>query len=175
LFSRISLFVPKSTKEKDVAQLVCRKHIKQVGDILLVVFKWTKTLQTGGRNLVVPLVSIPGSILCPVTAYKVMSHLVPAPPSSPAFVYPSSLSPIPYRDFQQVFKQLVGLTGRDPPGYSSHSFRRGGASYAFKVGVPGELIQTQGDWVSECYKRYLQMDVGQRLKVVQSMAHAISS
>lgn len=38
--------------------------------------------------------------------------------------------------------------------YTGHSFRRGGATYAFRSGVPGELIQVMGDWKSDAYKRY---------------------
>ena len=45
--------------------------------------------------------------------------------------------------------------GLDPNHYSSHSFRRGGATWAFKCGVSAELIQLQGDWKSDAYKLYL--------------------
>ena len=44
---------------------------------LLVVFKWSKTNQSGGRVHMIPLVILPGSPLCPVTAYKNMCGLLP--------------------------------------------------------------------------------------------------
>ena len=44
----------------------------------------------------------------------------------------------------------------DAAGFTGHSFHRGGASWAFQSGIPGELIQVCGDWVSDAYKRYLE-------------------
>jgi hypothetical protein len=38
--------------------------------------------------------------------------------------------------------------GKDPDEYSSHRFRRGGASWAFSAEVPSELIQLYGDCVA---------------------------
>lgn len=43
---------------------------------------------------------------------------------------------------------LLRCVTRDIP------FCRGGATYAFRSGVPGELIQVMGDWKSDAYKRY---------------------
>jgi hypothetical protein len=42
------------------------------------------------------------------------------------------------------------------PGYiTGHSFRRGGASHAFNIGLPSEFIQAQGDWKSTAYLQYI--------------------
>ena len=57
--------------------------------------------------------------------------------------------------FNAKFKQLVAVTGRDASSFSSHSFCRGGASWALQCGVPGEVVQSLGDWRSDCYKQYL--------------------
>jgi len=45
----------------------------------------------------------------------------------------------------------------DSTSYSPHSFRRGGATFAFEAKVPSELIKAQGDWCSDCYLIYLEM------------------
>ena len=47
--------------------------------------------------------------------------------------------------------------------FTGHSFRRGGASWAFRSGVPGELIQICGDWASDSYKRYLEFSTQNKL------------
>jgi len=47
----------------------------------------------------------------------------------------------------------------DPQSFSPHSFRRGGASFAFECNVPGEFIKFQGDWRSDGYLVYLEMSV----------------
>ena len=36
-----------------------------------------------------------------------------------------------------------------------HSFRRDGAFFYFKSGIPGEIVQLFGNWASDCYIRYL--------------------
>ena len=41
----------------------------------------------------------------------------------------------------------------------------GGASFVFRVKVPGELIQVQGDWASDAYLQYLSIPLDQRIQV----------
>ena len=60
-----------------------------------------------------PLVSIPGSPLCPVTAFKHMCEMLPTSEHSPAFLFPNGSG--------VVLSCLIGL---DNKLYSSHSFRR---------------------------------------------------
>ena len=57
--------------------------------------------------------------------------------------------------------------------YSPHSFRRGGASFAFPCNVPAEIIQRQGDWQSDAYLIYLEMSSAQKRRAVNSMASHI--
>ena len=57
-----------------------------------------------------------------------------------------------YKVFTFFLKRLcvilssLGLPARD---YACHSFRRGGASFAFCAGLPVELIKILGDWHSD--------------------------
>ncbi len=54
--------------------------------------------------------------------------------------------------------------------YSTHSFRRGGgATLAFQAGVPADLIQLQGDWKSDSYKKYLNFTLSDKLHVAELM------
>jgi hypothetical protein len=41
-------------------------------------------------------------------------------------------------NFKKVLKSLIKSIGKDPDEYSSRSFRRGGASWAFSAEVPSE-------------------------------------
>jgi hypothetical protein len=45
----------------------------------------SKTIQFGERLLIIPIVAIPGSSLCPVKAYLNMVKLVPAVNDAPAY------------------------------------------------------------------------------------------
>jgi hypothetical protein len=111
------------------------------------------------------------SVLCPVSAYREMCHLIPAPSSSPAFCLPCDkrFRSLSYYQFQKCFKKLIVKTGRDATRYSSHSFWRGGANWAFKSNVPSDLIQKHGDWKSDAYKKYLEFDFEQRGLVAKCM------
>ena len=64
--------------------------------------------------------------------------------------------------------------GLDPNAFSSHSLRRAGATWAFQSQVPGELIQTHGDWTSTAYLRYLDFSLNERLQVAEKMIDEIT-
>ena len=114
----------------------------------------------------------PDSILCPVRAYKRMLEAIPAPKDSSAFVIPVNrrLTDFTYSRFQKCLKSLITLTGRNPRLYSSHSMRRGGATSAFMAGVPTKVIQTQGDWASDSYLRYIKLPASERLELAEKLA-----
>ena len=80
------------------------------------------------------------------------------------------LMPLTYAGLMNKLRAVLESAGYNPSLYSSHSFQRRSASYAFASGVSPLLIQLQGDWVSDSYKRYLEFDVGQRA-VVARMVH----
>ena len=118
----------------------------------------------------------PESVLCPVLAFKNMISDTPASVHDPAFVRRTDkgrIKPLLYKHLQEKIKNLISKTGRDPQLYSSHSFRRGGCTWAFKAGVPTDLIQHHGDWLSDCYKRYLAFDFKEKLSVSEAMARKI--
>ncbi len=121
--------------------------------------------------LQIPLVAEVGNILCPVSAFKAMIQAVPAPDSGPGFVLPtcSDLIPVSYYMFQTFLKSCLAGVSLQADKFSSHSFRAGGASWAFRVQVPMELIKMQGNWASSAFLLYLDMIADQRLKVAQRM------
>jgi hypothetical protein len=87
LMSRKSNLVPNSVKTLNSNKQLCRSNIEinSEKNILLINISWSKTIQFGERNLVVPLISIPDSPLCPVKAYHNMISLVPTTKNSLAF------------------------------------------------------------------------------------------
>ena len=59
----------------------------------------------------------------------------------------------------------LDLAGYNSVVFPGHSFRRGGATFAFAGEVPGELIQLHGDWASDAYLRYLDVSLHCRWQV----------
>lgn len=176
LLARLSNILPVSASKFDVGKDLCRRNIFFIDGHLVVVFNWTKTIQHGERQLVIPLVSIPSSPLCPVKAYTRMVSLIPASSISPAFVFPvqGNLKVLTKSSFIETFRKL--LVRAEIPlanSYTGHSFRRGGATWAFGIGVPGELIQIVGDWKSDCYKRYFEFSLDVMLQVSSRMRDSI--
>jgi integrase len=177
LMARKSNLVPLHAYSFDISKQLARQHVQQTSQGLVVSFHWSKTIQFGQRILQIPLLPIPSSPLCPVTAYLNMCKMISVPQTYPLFSLPhnSKICSITYKQLQTSIKQLITLTGRDPNQYSSHSFRRGGATWAFKAKVPADLIQLQGDWHSDAYKQYLHFDMKDKARVANSMIQLINS
>ena len=80
------------------------------------------------------------------------------------FVHKDKIKWLTKSIFIIVFRHLITLAGiPDASGFTGLSFRRGGASWAFQAGVPGELIQVCGDWASDAYKKYLEFSMQNKL------------
>ena len=68
---RKSTLVPDTVATFDSKQQRCRKKFTfdEQRNVLMITIQWSKTIQFGERTLVIPLVFIPDSPLCPVQAY----------------------------------------------------------------------------------------------------------
>ena len=53
--------------------------------------------------------------------------------------------------FVKFLRETLNLAGNNASQFTGHSFRCGGATFAFKIGIPGELIKYHGDWSSDAY------------------------
>jgi len=156
--SRLANIVPASLKSFDPHRNLTRGEIAVTGSGLMVTFKCTKTIQFG-EHLRIPLLQISGSPLCPVAAYQRMINLVRTHHSSPVFITPRPAGLVPFtkHSFVSHFRSCLSSAGiPNARGFHGPSFRRGAASWAFRCGVPGELIQLYGDWSSDAYKVYLE-------------------
>jgi hypothetical protein len=148
---------------------ITRQDISLTSDTALITFRTSKTNQCAARVHQIPLFNIPHSPICPVAALKNMFTNIPASPTSPAFILPNN-RPVTYSDYNNLTKILVKTMGFRPSLYSTHSFRRGGATHAFQARVPSELIKLHGDWKSEAYLIYLEYSFSQRLSISKLMS-----
>jgi len=149
-------------------------HVTSNGIVLIV--RWSKTIQYRERELQIPLPCRQGHDLCPTTAIlRALALTATAPSSGPAFVSasPGGFTPLTPSAFVSKLKSCISQTGSDSKAFSAHSFRRGGATWAFNCHVPGEIIQVLGDWSSDCYKRYLQIPTQSKLVHVNKCVQAL--
>ena len=173
---RKSNSVPKSLSKVNLKKTLLRKHVivDEVANIVYVNVTFSKTNQYGDRNIVIP---IPGNVdpaLDPVRHLSDLFSSVNCTGDSPAFSYGLNKF-ISYSTFTSVLKKLLLATGYDPALYSGHSFRRGGATFLYKLGASILQIQISGDWVSQCFARYLHVSEEERLQVQNLISRAISS
>ena len=177
-FFRKSNLLVSSQHEFDPSRHLSRQNVQfHPEGVILRIFK-TKTIQFSERYLEIPLPSIQNSPLCPAKALLLSFKFVPTVVSpSPAFLYwdNNSITPLTHAIFLPRLKLALSNIGIDHTKYSGHSFRRGGASFAFQCGVPGELIQAQGDWKSEAYKGYLDPSLSYRQHVMKAFAKALQN
>lgn len=135
----------------------------------------TKTVQFAQRILTIPLVALPGDVLCPVQALIDMWELCPARDGS-LFIYTSAhsqSSPLTHNVYNKLLRKFCKLA-RLPFQFSAHSLRKGGATCAFAAGVNDTMIKLQGDWVSDAYRRYVFVSMEQRLSVPAAIASRVN-
>ena len=175
LLARKSNLVPDSVTKFNPLKQLTRGDLEVTDKALMVTLKWSKTNQAGRREIF-PLPRNRGSPLCPVRAYRKMVRLFPAEGASPAFLVGryGRVQTVTYRMFQERIKKAVTEIGLEPQGYSSHSFRRGGATYAFHSGVHPNLIKKLGDWRSDAYLEYIDFPVEDRLKAGKQIKKMIN-
>ena len=165
LLARKSNLVPDTVAKFDRKKQLTRQDIVITDDGLMVTLKWSKTNQTG-RKEVFPLLRNEGSVLCPVTAYERMLEVYPADVKSPVFLIEKygRIKTVTYRQYQEKIKKLTAAIGLDAGDYTSHSFRRGGATNAFQSGVSASQIKRLGDWQSDAYLEYIDCPIEERMK-----------
>ena len=139
-----------------------RVNFSQEG--LVVTLLHTKTIQYGKRRLHIPLIKT-DSVLCPVSAYENVLLHEEVDSVGPAFVFKQKgkVQFLTGYIFIHTFRHVLRSAGlKDADVFTGHSFRRGGATWAFQAGVPGELIQICGDWASDAYKQYLEFSMNDK-------------
>ena len=174
--ARKSNLVPDTAASFDPDRQLSREKVLMGNGCLMVIWTWAKNIQNRNRVHKVPLLHILRSLLCTVKAYRNMCRLVPLDGKHPAFALKSSRGPVSvtYQQFNQKLKKLVGACGLNPDNFSTHSFRRGGSTCAFRADVPETLIQLQGDTASDCYKKYLEMGLAEKRAVSLRLAKHIT-
>ncbi|XP_035665155.1 uncharacterized protein LOC118408444 isoform X2 [Branchiostoma floridae] len=174
-FQRKSNFLPKG--KFDPSKQCTIHDFTLYRDSLLVRIRWSKTLQCAERVLSIPVLAIPNSPLCPVAAFRNMLRLNANYSGLAVFTvrYSSRVVPLSQSVFDDAFKRVLVQAGLNPQLYSLHSGRRGGATFAFRSGVPVELIKIQGDWRSQAYLLYPKVPLRKRLELCTKMIRRIRS
>lgn len=152
---------------------LCIQNISPHAKGFLLSLNWTKTLQFREHQLQVTLPDLHGHPLCPASALRSLFRLLFANPltsdTSP-LLQRTDGKPLSYSWFLSRLRKILpgeGITG--------HSFRRGGATWAFQQGLQGELIQELGFWKSNAYLRYLESNLDQKFANMYQFGRGLPS
>lgn len=161
LMLRKSNLVPNTKQTFDSDMQFKTSNVQVVRNAVWVTITWSKTLKFRCKELRYPLLKIPGSELCPYRAVCDMLHNIPRGSDDPLLIRQDG-SVWTYSQFQNKLRACLRKGGYKSENFSSHSFRHGGCSFAWQSGMPEFMIQILGDWRSEVYKRYCQVDMQSR-------------
>ena len=160
LLYRKSSIAPESIKKFNSFTDLSRQKAVMAHGTVLVYQDFSKTNQFMATTRVTPLVAGNIQALDPCFHYQklVTEHEVPL--SYPAFSYYSdgSIKCVTRKSFNSMLKLLLSKIGLNPDLWSGHSFRRGGASLLYRLGIDPLTIQACGDWSSDTFLRYLEVN-----------------
>lgn len=149
--------LPNSTQKFDMAQHLRRQDVQFTAQGLVLSIRATKTIQFRERELIIPIPRIHGSPMCPTqAAYQAFKLTPKVPPSGPAFVVKDT--PVQALSAGLFLKKVhMALERAKVPhsNISGHSFRRGGATWAYQSGISVDTIRIIGDWKSNAYTKYI--------------------
>ena len=143
--------------------------------LLMMCIRWTKTLQYRNKTIYAPLVPARESIICPRKWVDRMLRNIPADPSEPFFLVREEGERFPLTSSQvgRLMGEWCKRAGLNPSEYTPHCLRRGGLNWAHKARITGEALMILGDWGSQAYMRYLDLDFDSRVESGVKMAKMV--
>jgi len=142
----------------------------------------TKTIQFGERRLRLRVPEMPGDPICPFTwmaTYLLTTEGRPADePLFGAYVTDRAGKRkwvrLTHAVLVKRLKGLLAAVGADPKQYAGHSLRRGGATFAFaEAKLHCISIKALGDWVSNAFLVYCEVQEGLRIAAAEAMTRAV--
>lgn len=151
---------------------------KFINSGMILLIRSSKTNQCAAPRYI-PIASLHDRSMCAVFWLKRWLLVCPAPPDYPLFRVNNQ--PMSYRFFQSALSALVIKAGINQK-ISSHSFRRGGATFFSAIGLPLEKIMDRGGWKSESVLTYIAEPIQTKMqregvvsKVINSMLNNLES
>ncbi len=157
---------------------LCRKDVRFHTWGVTLIIRATKTIQFQERCLEIPLPRVTTAMWCPVSALlNAFRYTATAPDTSPAFLLPGVQTGhiVTGRMFDLRVRRCLAAAGLEAANITPHSWRRGGAQFAYAVGLNAETIRMLGDWRSSAYLRYLDTHQPQLRHAITCMQRHITN
>ncbi len=140
---------------------------------LLLIIKWTKTSQKLDNTSVLPIPHIKDHVADPVHAYQRLLKLAPTRSANQPLlthIVQGHLTVVTTKVLSNTLSVMLSELGYDPALFSLHSFRRGGATAAYKQGVDVLDIKRHGSWKSDAFWDYITAPIVSQSKVAAALA-----
>ena len=172
LLYRKSSIAPKSWASYNPIKDFSREKAVITGNVVLVYQNHSKTDQFMASTRVIPLVPSSIHALDPVYHYSKLVSKNVVPGHFPAFSFYENdkLNCVTHQSFTKYLKLLLRMIGLDPETWTGHSFRRGGASLLYRLGLDPVTIQACGDWKTDTFLNYLEVNFERLWSAQCSMA-----
>ena len=155
-FLRLSNILPHIITTFDNTRHLAKGDVIFAEDQVLLIIKWSKTMQTrqGIRTISLPMLGL--LPLCPVAALRSLLFLFPGEPNDPLFQIPRAHAQVPLTDsVARRHLHTVSNSLQLSPHLTFHDFRRSGATWAFHHGVPLSQIMHHVTWRSDSVWKYI--------------------
>ena len=165
---RKASLLPKTQKDFSAKKFPTRSDLTPYQEGLALSIKFSKTNQFQERVVQVPMPVFPRHPLCPAAALFALLALAPAAPADTPLLCLHRSACLTQNSFVSRLRDVLKTAGfPDANEFSGHSFRRGGATAFFAAGIASDIIQLIGDWKSDAYKLYCEVDIISKFKMVQ--------
>ena len=159
-FLRLSNLVPHTRNAFSPYYKVARGDVIFAPPGLLLLIKWSKTIQAKNAVKILKIPDLGANPICPVQAIRNAMAITPGPSNSPLFQYKSNSQWQPLTDTQvrRHFALILKKLNLHNSNITFHAFRHSGATYAFNSNIELQHIQSHGTWTSECVWKYITTD-----------------
>lgn len=142
--------------------------------------KSTKTIQFAEKALEVFLPPVlPNDVLCPTRSmWRYLMATQSRPQDEFLFGYydqKGEWQTLKYTAVLSKLKAALTAEGLDAEQYAAHSFRRGGATYAFLSGMPDHVIMHLGDWKSPVWHDYVEVQDEMRRRAAIALSQCLKT
>ena len=172
-FLCISNLVPPSKKSFSLKKHLCRADVLLNSTNVVVLIKWSKTLQATNQGSYIVLPKFKNVEICPFYHFNLMCQRYPVPKNFPCFG--SVRFCVVESVLRNHLRSIVTSMGLDPLVYTSHTFRRSGATLAHNLDISIENIKRHGTWQSDAVNSYIIDDPQRASAVAASLARFFDS
>ena len=164
-FLRLSNLVPHSVQQFSALRHLARGDAIFHPTKVVILLKRSKTMQSNIK--LITILCIPNSTICPVMALSNLLAITPKGSNLPLFQFkvPGTWVPLTDNRGRRHFALIIAKLDLADSGFTFHTFRRSGATFAFNNDVTLQNIQRHGTWTSDCVWRYItdSVDAGEQV------------